>query len=196
MVLLATNLCEKLPIELSIFEGKATDAGNQIIWQTASEIDNAYFELLKSQDGLNFTAIAKIDGAGNTNSKTDYAFLDRNGIASTSYYQLRTTDYNSNVGHSRMIAVSNTAKVNSIKLNAIVPHPIDNEAMVHVLSSKVESAQLKLYDLKGNTLKQIESNLSIGNNTINLDVSALQAGIYILKIVSESGILSEKVVVE
>ena len=56
----ATIQCEKLPIELTFFEGKSTQKGNQLHWQTATETQNEYFTLLKSDNGNNFEEIAKI----------------------------------------------------------------------------------------------------------------------------------------
>ena len=47
------------------FTGRV-DPGNRLEWVTATEINNDYFSLERSRDGLEFSAIARVDGAGNS----------------------------------------------------------------------------------------------------------------------------------
>lgn len=49
-----------LPVELISFTGKTMGNTNSIQWMTASEINNAGFELHRSNDGKGFSQIAKL----------------------------------------------------------------------------------------------------------------------------------------
>ena len=60
-----------LPIELLSFDGKIKDGTSYLTWKTASEINNDYFEIEKSTDGINFESIGKVTGAGNSTSVND-----------------------------------------------------------------------------------------------------------------------------
>ena len=54
------------------FTGEVKATGNELKWITASEVNNDYFTLERSSNGTNFTAIATIDGKGNTNTASAY----------------------------------------------------------------------------------------------------------------------------
>ena len=81
-----------LPVELLFFEGKTTQEGNLLQWQTASELNNDYFTLKRSVDGENFETIATVKGQGTTSMLQNYAFLDTDVSDGIIYYQLVSTN--------------------------------------------------------------------------------------------------------
>src|SRR5690606_18127695 len=84
-----------LPVELISFEATAGDYSIFLTWSTASEKNNAGFNLQRSIDGYNFENIAWIDGNGTTNSPNNYSFEDKNVKPGVMYYyQLKQVDYN------------------------------------------------------------------------------------------------------
>jgi len=87
--------CDKLPVELLSFEGEVQENGNYLKWITATEINNDYFTLERSNDGgQNFAKIGNaIKGAGTTPSQNKYDLLDREAPAGTSIYKLSQTDF-------------------------------------------------------------------------------------------------------
>lgn len=106
-----------LPIELISFTGKAGKDGNHLEWTTASEINNDYFTLETSPDGINFNAIATIPGAGNSNQILNYSFFDNENLAIESgdviYYRLKQTDFDGKYSYSKVIALN---RLNGTKL--------------------------------------------------------------------------------
>ena len=79
-----------LPVELSHFSVSRTDAGAVVLtWQTESEVDNAGFNLRRSEqrDG-SFTLInaALIAGAGTTGERQTYTFTDTSAKPGVEYY--------------------------------------------------------------------------------------------------------------
>ena len=65
-----------LPIELVSFDLKLQ--GEQIIisWSTATELNNDYFTIQRSDDGIEFYDIGTVSGAGNSNTLLHYSFID------------------------------------------------------------------------------------------------------------------------
>jgi len=79
---------EVLPIKLKYLE---CDSGN-IIWQTASEINNDFFSLYSSEDLNTWTHKIDIQGSGNSNTNKTYHYYDANCVGEL-YYMLEQTDY-------------------------------------------------------------------------------------------------------
>ncbi|MBK5285602.1 MAG: hypothetical protein JJE25_09365, partial [Bacteroidia bacterium] len=83
-----------LPVELISFNASANENQVSLNWQTASEINNNYFTLEKSQDGTNYQSIRTVKGAGNTNVAQSYFYMDNsNSQSPICYYRLKQTDF-------------------------------------------------------------------------------------------------------
>jgi len=82
-----------LPITLLSFTGEIMERYNVLRWSTASEMNNDYFTLYKSYDGINWDYIDETPGQGNSSVKYDYTWRDFNWEDET-YYKLYQTDYN------------------------------------------------------------------------------------------------------
>ena len=65
-----------LPIELTHFSAKFNGSSVTLNWNTASEINNDYFSVLRSGNGLNFEEINTIKGAGNSLVSLNYTVSD------------------------------------------------------------------------------------------------------------------------
>ena len=66
-----------LPVELINFAGKETKQGNQLEWETTSEINNRGFEVFHSKDGVKWTKLEFIQGHGTSLITQHYIFLDK-----------------------------------------------------------------------------------------------------------------------
>lgn len=86
--------CTVLPIELSHQEVQCKEDHALISWTTASELNNDYFKISRSMDGINFTDVAEIEGAGNSHSSIDYFWTDDSRHAGPMYYRISQTDFN------------------------------------------------------------------------------------------------------
>jgi hypothetical protein len=94
-----------LPIELISFTGTQQKDGNLLKWTTATETNNNYFTIEKSNNGLDFEMVDKIKGAGNSTTIKSYSLIDRNPYSMT-YYILSQTDYNGTTVKFNPIAIS------------------------------------------------------------------------------------------
>ena len=87
---------DALPVELISFETLKTDAGNLLIWNTASEWDSDYYWIDHSITG-EFTEnsnIGLMPAAGYSNMETEYRFMHDAPPPSINYYQLVQVDRN------------------------------------------------------------------------------------------------------
>ncbi|MEQ9166592.1 MAG: T9SS type A sorting domain-containing protein, partial [Fulvivirga sp.] len=82
-----------LPIELLAFSAIVNEIRVELDWSTASELNNDYFTIERSSDGLSFEPVATVTGAGNSSETLNYSFVDRNPLFGKSYYRLKQTDF-------------------------------------------------------------------------------------------------------
>jgi hypothetical protein len=100
-----------LPIELLYFEASEHERYNHLTWSTASEDDNDYFNIEKTQDGVIFYNIATVNGAGNSNYQIHYEYDDYELNGNICYYRLKQTDYDGKFKYHNLISVDNRIKM-------------------------------------------------------------------------------------
>jgi hypothetical protein len=173
-----------LPVELLEFTGEAqADNINLLQWTTATEINNDYFTLERSEDAINFETVATIGGAGNSSVIRHYHFFDAIGknAPATYYYRLKQTDFDGKFEYFNIVAI--TRQTNN-ELSAFY-----NQNQLHVVTQKATNVQV--FDMAG---KEVFSKENHFNQPINL--SFLSKGLYIYRLQSEGAVLTEKFLVE
>jgi len=94
-----------LPVTLLDFEAKNKSDYVELKWSTATEENNDYFVIQKSDDAEDFTTITTIKGAGNSNIKQNYLYNDLTILNKITYYKLLQVDYNGQVTNLKTVAV-------------------------------------------------------------------------------------------
>jgi len=87
------NVANPLPIQLLSFTAQCQEQDVILEWSTATEENNDYFTLLRSDDAEHYEAIVQIVGAGNSNNVVNYSYTDYNAKDGNYYYKLKQTDY-------------------------------------------------------------------------------------------------------
>lgn len=96
-----------LPIELLSFNGENLGSYNNLKWTTASEINNDYFTIQRSEDGYNWDIIGKVDGSGNSTDLKSYSLIDDSYNSVLNYYRLKQTDFNGDYKYSDITTIDN-----------------------------------------------------------------------------------------
>lgn len=176
-----TALCQVLPIELTSFTASSTtNNSNEITWTTASEKNNDYFTLEKSNAGEVFEALVKIKGSGNSISEKKYSYIDTNPQYGTTYYRLKQTDYDRTFKYSDIISILSNPKKTLV--NNIFPNPTNNSFFIEISSPIVDDAEIILFDNLGRILYSNKKAIDIGITAIEIETSDLPIGIYTCKI--------------
>ncbi|MCB9041833.1 MAG: T9SS type A sorting domain-containing protein [Lewinellaceae bacterium] len=82
-----------LPVELIHFTARSAGKTVQLAWATATETNNDYFSIEHSADGRHFKEIGRLSGAGASQEKHDYAFVDNAPEKGLNYYRLAQYDF-------------------------------------------------------------------------------------------------------
>lgn len=163
-----------LPVTWLNFSGNNNGTSNILRWTTASEINNDYFSIEKSQNGEGWSEIGKVSGKGNSTERTNYDFTDLSPKVGENYYRIKQVDFDGGINFSKIIVV----KTNTINNNNVYPNPAD-----HFLTIRNQSEnEIKLLDALGRT---IEVPLTITNHDVILNTSNLKEGIYFIRSVAQ-----------
>jgi hypothetical protein len=169
-----------LPVELISFAGENLGEKNRLVWSTASETNNDYFVVERSDDGVTFSEIARVDGAGTTTQMRNYEAFDyypNNGI---SYYRLKQTDFNGAFSYSAIISMENKFMVASVE--NIHPNPSTGDVNFDLVSTGEGTALVEVMDITGRVVLSSSSAIKDGKNTMKVDISSLAQGSYILRV--------------
>jgi hypothetical protein len=178
-----------LPIALISFTGKNTEKGNLLKWTTATEYNNDFFTIERSNDNINFKAIEIMNGAGNSNSIIMYEYLD-NSIENNNnyYYRLKQTDFDGKFTYSNSIYVSSKEE----SLNIISLLNSEDNITLNITNTEakgiVELIGLdgKIYDSR--ILKKSD------NQSITFNKGEYSHGIYLIKLKNANTVITRKVV--
>lgn len=167
-----------LPIELISFTATVFKDENIILnWITASEINNDYFTVEKSKNGINWIFVDKVNGEGTSSSIINYQSFDENPFKGTSYYRLKQTNFDGEYEYSKIEAV-NTDEFSRSQIK-IYPNPAKDEITIE--GSKLELHNFKIYNILGQDVTKYISIIENNNNKIKIDLSQLNNGIYFIK---------------
>jgi hypothetical protein len=177
-----------LPVELISFDGVCENGMVNLKWSTATETNNDFFSLEKSIDGISYSFLGTIDGAGNSVQTLNYSFNDDNPKEGISYYRLKQTDLDGKYKYSDVISVS----CNQIRPENIIvyPNPASNNVTIE-LPGNDQTFPLEIINARG----QIIYSGTI-TNKINLPTNELISGIYFIKITTEYDVLTNKIIIE
>ncbi len=170
----STTRNNTLPVEFLNFEAVLAGDVVDVVWQTASEINNDFFIVEKSQDGENFYAINQVEGVGNTQEISDYFSQDIDPLDGVSYYRLKQVDFDGTTSYSSITKINS-----SITEVSVYPNPAKSYLTIQGIESELENIQVL------NGLGQDVTNLVVITNQnstkLNVDVSALMSGVYTIK---------------
>ena len=186
-----------LPIELLTFTANPLDKFVMLNWETASEVDNAYFTIEKTKDGINFEYVTQVAGAGNSAERLYYAAVDSFPYPGLSYYRLKQTDFDGKYSYSNLVPVNFTSEVASNYL--LYPNPVNNGLLnLSYVAQKKSTLVLTIYDMQGKVVAtQVLPITDGGAQLVNIDaVKCLSAGLYTVKGLSDTISFVQKVVVE
>jgi hypothetical protein len=166
-----------LPVTLVSFTATARENTAELNWVTAEETNAERFEVQRSIDGKAWKAIGSIQAQGESKVRKTYTFADSKPEAGENLYRLRMVDRDGTFTFSTIQSVRFESKLES----SIYPNPVSNELMLKVTSRK-QVKTIRIDNLAG---LQVYSSGPVDSGKI--DVSKLDAGVYVLRITHTDG---------
>lgn len=168
------------PLPITLVNVSLKCAGSSVIlqWQTTSEVNGGVFQIQKSANGSGgWNTIGIVDAAGSSTSLQSYQYTDAQGDGGA-FYRLCAIDNNGNATYSQVL--SSDCAIPGVQVQ-VFPIPAKNTLNILITTNDNDMAVISLVDVNGKTIRQLAGSLQIGVNTLSLDVSAVAAGEYFLK---------------
>ena len=199
-----------LPVELSSFEGTKTKHGVALTWTTASETNNAGFEIQRRVEDARtpmarphtdasgkatWTKVGFVEGTGTTSEAQTYDFTDADlpYAADEISYRLRQVDLDGTGSVSDPILIERT--VDDVELLGTYPNPAQSRATVRFAVPGQQKVTLRLYDVMGRRVRTVASSPQEGRKQVQIGLSDLSSGIYFLQLVAGGTTRTQKLTI-
>jgi hypothetical protein len=175
-----------LPVKLNAFAVNLLNRNTaQLNWVTSLEINNSYFEIERSLDGENFEVVGRVKGNGSTSKTINYSYTDNIAEikANVIYYRLNQYDFDGSNELSPVRAVNlngveeDNAGEKTVQLS---PNPVVSKTRLNFNTKITAEVEVKIFSEMGLLVEVIRVN-PLTNPGFELDLSALETGMYILE---------------
>jgi hypothetical protein len=197
-------------IELDYFSADNKGGSVRLRWRTQSETQNLGFIIKRTivfDNGM-YGAYEVIDsykenddllGAGTTTKKTDYLYWDREVKPGVTYaYVLQDVDEGGHIRECDPVIVtvkeSKVISTDKFEFTASYPNPFNPSFVVPFELFELTNLDIRLYDVTGRLVKVIAASkdFSPGQYNLIVDGKELSSGMYILKIMADNIMNTQK----
>ena len=179
-----------LPVSITHYNVVLENKKVHVSWSTSSEVNNDFFTVERSSNGVDFTAIGTIDGAGNSTETKFYNFIDDDPMLGTSYYRLSQTDLDAHTKYHGVKRIDNTDD-RSYVVKVLTGN--NGELVLQINAAKADNYRVKVIDLNGRIVSDQQLHFSSGISTHHI---SLLPGMYIWEVSnSKREKINEKVII-
>src|SRR3989339_1532400 len=183
-----------VPVELTSFFATLLNQGVLLEWETASELNNAGFNVQRSKDNSKFFDIAYIKGQGTTTNKSFYSYNDQSVSTGKYSYRLKQIDLDGSVTYSQVVSVD-LGMVNSFVLEQNYPNPFNPSTQIRFSIPEVTNVKLIVSDALGREIALlVDGKLNAGDYKIDFDADGISSGIYICILITDTFKQSRKMI--
>ncbi len=151
-----------LPLLLHRFSVTQESGVNMVRWETELESNMEYFEVERSEDGVNFYRLNQ-QAASNNAAGREYSYADASFPAGTLFYRLKMIERGSIIRYSVVIKVSSGRIRGLIKVS---PNPVHGNFSLTYFATKRGNVHIRIYDAQGKQIAVLNEFAEKGNNII------------------------------
>jgi hypothetical protein len=184
-----------LPVTLLYFTArKQTSTSALVEWKTSQEINNASFDVERSNDAVRFTKIGNVAASGNSSLPISYNFTDNNPAKGMNYYRLKQIDVDGRFVYSPARLVL----FDGLDASTVKYYPNPTNGILYVEMSTVnlnQSIVVNITNAAGIVINQYRVS-SISGNKIQIDFSRYAKGIYFIQVRTPTLNSSQRIVLK
>jgi hypothetical protein len=186
-----------VPVELLAFNASVNGSQVQLLWSTASELNNLGFEIERSvNDQDNFTTVGFVDGKGNSTEINYYSYTDNPQLSGVKqiYYRLKQVDFDGSFSYSSVENVSYDVPAEFV-LSQNFPNPFNPSTRINYFVPSESFVSIKVYDFLGREVAElVNETKSTGSYELLFDASALPSGTYFYTLIAGNYSATKKMI--
>lgn len=180
-----------IPVELSYFSAEVEGNAISLKWKTATETNNARFEIEVSNDKITYEKIGTILGNGTTADPKFYSFDFTPGREGVYYFRLKQFDHDGSFNVHDDLKVEFTP-VYSFALEQNFPNPFNPQTKINFSLPEESFVTLSIFNLSGELVTSAISEMKkSGAHSYIFEGSAFASGTYFYRINAKTNSGSE-----
>ena len=185
-----------LPVKYVSFNATTEENAVIIKWVTEQEINNNYFEVERSFNGINFTTIGLVSGGFENENRNEYQFKDKDAkLESIIYYRLKQVSNDGKATVTNILAVKLLAKSSVVMQTS--PNPFTENLNVSFTTTGNGFAQITITSINGQKIITKQTAVSKGNNNLQINgLTRLAPGMYTVQLIINGTIISNQKIIK
>ena len=180
----SSTVTQLLPVTLVNFTAAYTNSAVALKWTTTSEKNSSHFIIERSFDGQEYSEIAMVFAAGNSDISTNYSYNDKvpSGNSGVIHYRLKMVDIDSRAKTSseRIVRIGKTT--DAVKI-LVYPNPVVNDVRATIPQSwQGKTIGYQLTNANGQVIKSYT--VQYASQTEVIAMSQVPAGMYVMRVIN------------
>lgn len=185
--------CSIVPVEMVSFSANPSGNNIELNWCTASETNNAGFEIERKSASTEWGKIGFVSGAGTSTEIINYKFRDNNVLPGSYSYRLKQIDHNGQFEYSNEIK----ADVNAVfgyALEQNYPNPFNPSTVIRFSVPEASMVTVSVFNMTGEIIDVITKEYyQSGSYNLNYNASGFASGVYLIKMEAGSFVSTKKI---
>lgn len=171
-----------LPVELVSFEGFTDGDDIELLWTTATEENNAGFEIEHQIENGEFQHIGFIQGAGSTSESRDYTFKVNGVQYGNHQFRLKQIDFDGSFEYSETIEVDREL-ADGFALKDFYPNPFNPQGQFSLLVAEDQDVNIGVYNITGQLVKTVHRGTLAAQqwHSFTINAEGLPSGNYLVR---------------
>ena len=189
---IAGNCYTPVPVELTSFTASVIGNSVNLVWETASELNNSGFSVERTSANSEYTEVGFVPGFGTTTEAKSYSFSDQNLQNGIYLYRLKQIDFDGTFEYSEEIEVEVITPA-SFSLDQNYPNPFNPSTRIKYSVPESGNIRLSVYNTVGEEVAVLVNGFSqAGSFDVTFDASNLSTGVYLYKLQSANSVQTKK----
>jgi hypothetical protein len=179
-----------LPLTLVSFDAKRKNEFTEVSWKTADEHNVSHFLVERSENGIDFYSIGKVN-ARNSGRRENYVLNDDKPLINTAYYRLKSIDNDGTFTLSNIVRLTESSNGNSLLVN----NPVYDKVVLTAKGDLTGEFDYNIYDINGKAVQRGKVNLKTNTQVIVPVSASISSGTYTINLHRQSIFISKKIIV-
>lgn len=186
-----------VPVELTSFSASVKNKSVNLVWHTATEVNNFGFEIEKRQSSTansQWSKVGFVNGNGNSNSAKEYSFTDKTVTSGKYTYRLKQIDNDGQFEYSKEVEVD-LGKPTTFALNQNYPNPFNPSTSIQYSVVGSQYVSLKVFNVLGKEVAVlVNEKQEPGTYTVDFTSANLSGGAYFYRLQAGDFVQTKKMI--